>query len=220
MTIKLICISTGSKGNCYALQRSNGKVLLIDAGVSYREIVTSLLEVGIDPTNIDAVIVSHSHRDHSRSLRDFGSNVKKYTKWETDEIVQVTSDVVIRPFCVQHDVECYGFVIDVIIDKKRILYATDFSEIPNNQLINGYFNLVLIECNWNEDGMHKRASMTRSRSVENHCSDVKAAHILQNIQFTHCLYIHMSDVNLERSTVDMPDRTDFIVPQKLYRIEE
>ena len=216
----LLGIGTGSKGNCYALQRSNGKVLLIDAGVSYGKIVASLLEVGIDPTNIDAVIVSHSHTDHCRSLKYFKQNVKMYTNWESDKIVQVTNDVVIRPFPVKHDVECYGFVIDVITDQKRILYVTDFSKIPNNRLINGYFNLVLIECNWDENGMHKRASINRSRSVGYHCSDVKAAQILQNIQYARCLHIHMSGENLDRSAVDMPDRTGFIGPKMLYHIED
>lgn len=56
--MKLKCISTGSSGNCYLLQADSGETLIIDCGISIKEI-----KKGLDWNirGIKGVIISHAH---------------------------------------------------------------------------------------------------------------------------------------------------------------
>jgi phosphoribosyl 1,2-cyclic phosphodiesterase len=63
-------LGSGSRGNCSVLD-AGGEALLIDAGFSCREMVRRLGQVGVDPSAIKAVVVTHEHTDHVRGLRVF-----------------------------------------------------------------------------------------------------------------------------------------------------
>ena len=65
---------SGSSGNCLLVQTSNTKIL-IDAGESAKKISSALSSIDIDPTNIDAILVTHEHSDHIKGL---GTLSKKY----------------------------------------------------------------------------------------------------------------------------------------------
>jgi phosphoribosyl 1,2-cyclic phosphodiesterase len=63
-----ICIlSSGSSGNATLLVAGETRVLL-DCGLSGRETIRRIQEVGENPAQLDAVIVSHEHGDHARGL--------------------------------------------------------------------------------------------------------------------------------------------------------
>lgn len=66
--LKLKVIGSSSSGNSYALVDSSGKILLLDLGMSVKEI-----KRGIDYRISDVVgaVVTHSHLDHSKSVKDF-----------------------------------------------------------------------------------------------------------------------------------------------------
>jgi len=59
-------LASGSKGNS-VLVRSNSTAILIDAGISVRQILSSLHVLGMDGSQIKAVVISHEHSDHIRS---------------------------------------------------------------------------------------------------------------------------------------------------------
>ncbi len=63
-------LSSGSCGNSI-LVSSEGRGILIDAGISCRELEKRLSAVGCEPPQIDAVIVTHEHTDHVRGARRF-----------------------------------------------------------------------------------------------------------------------------------------------------
>lgn len=51
---------------------SNGKTtLLIDAGVSCRAIETALGQIRLDPSEIDAILITHEHSDHIKGMELF-----------------------------------------------------------------------------------------------------------------------------------------------------
>lgn len=52
------CIGSGSSGNSYALFDNNGKILLLDLGLTRREIVKS---IGYRVSDIVGCVVSHEH---------------------------------------------------------------------------------------------------------------------------------------------------------------
>jgi phosphoribosyl 1,2-cyclic phosphodiesterase len=63
-----ICIlGSGSSGNATLVVAGETRVL-IDCGLSARETVKRIQEVGEDPSKLSAVVITHEHGDHSRGL--------------------------------------------------------------------------------------------------------------------------------------------------------
>lgn len=63
-----ICIlGSGSSGNATLLVAGETRVL-VDCGLSARELVRRLVEVGEDPARLSAVVITHEHGDHARGL--------------------------------------------------------------------------------------------------------------------------------------------------------
>lgn len=60
-------LASGSSGNSTLVATGHTR-LLVDAGLSRREISRRLAEVGEDLENIDAILVSHEHSDHVSGL--------------------------------------------------------------------------------------------------------------------------------------------------------
>lgn len=66
--IKFTVLGSGSTGNAVLISSERTNVL-VDAGLSAREILKRLAAVGIDPADIDAVLITHEHSDHAGGLR-------------------------------------------------------------------------------------------------------------------------------------------------------
>jgi phosphoribosyl 1,2-cyclic phosphodiesterase len=63
-----ICIlGSGSSGNATLVVAGETRVL-IDCGLSARETVRRIQEVGEDPIRLDAIVVTHEHSDHARGF--------------------------------------------------------------------------------------------------------------------------------------------------------
>jgi phosphoribosyl 1,2-cyclic phosphodiesterase len=63
-------LASGSTGNAAFLATSKTRIL-IDAGLSVRELTRRLAEIGERPEDIDAVLVTHEHSDHVSGLPRF-----------------------------------------------------------------------------------------------------------------------------------------------------
>ncbi|HEU4962469.1 MAG TPA: MBL fold metallo-hydrolase [Bacilli bacterium] len=72
MRFSVLC--SGSTGNAIYVEAEGAKVL-IDAGVSGKQITNSLAEVGVDAKELDALLVTHEHSDHVRGV---GVMARKY----------------------------------------------------------------------------------------------------------------------------------------------
>src|SRR3954465_12107047 len=68
MTITVSVLGSGSRGNA-TFVRTGQVRLLIDAGMSRKEISGRLECIGEDPDGIDAVFITHEHSDHSGGLK-------------------------------------------------------------------------------------------------------------------------------------------------------
>ncbi len=66
----MISLQSGSNGNCIYVE-ADGVRLLVDAGISGRQAEVRLNQHGLDIRQIDAVLISHDHVDHTRSLGIF-----------------------------------------------------------------------------------------------------------------------------------------------------
>ncbi len=67
MPLFISSIASGSNGNCYYI--GNGReAVLIDAGISCREVEKRMARQGLSMQQVKAIFVSHEHTDHVRGL--------------------------------------------------------------------------------------------------------------------------------------------------------
>lgn len=67
MGIRLCSLSSGSSGNCVFVGNDSTGVL-VDCGISGKEILCNLNSIGVCSSTIKAVVVTHEHSDHIRSV--------------------------------------------------------------------------------------------------------------------------------------------------------
>jgi phosphoribosyl 1,2-cyclic phosphodiesterase len=60
-------LASGSKGNCMVVSSSRTRIL-VDAGLSCRELFKRMRAADEDPETLDAVLVTHEHQDHVQGL--------------------------------------------------------------------------------------------------------------------------------------------------------
>src|SRR5918999_1602444 len=66
--MRLTVLGSGSTGNAVLICAGQTRVL-VDAGLSAREVVRRLELVGEDAARLDGVVITHEHSDHAGGLR-------------------------------------------------------------------------------------------------------------------------------------------------------
>ena len=72
--MKACVLASGSKGNVSYVASSTTQIL-VDLGTTSSYAEKRLLEIGVDPKDISAIVISHTHSDHINGLKVF---IKKY----------------------------------------------------------------------------------------------------------------------------------------------
>ena len=73
--MRLNVLGSGSTGNAILLAAGETRVL-VDAGLSARELVRRLVAIGEDPARLDGIIITHEHGDHAGGLRVLLNSVR------------------------------------------------------------------------------------------------------------------------------------------------
>ena len=60
-------LASGSKGNSTIVASSTTRIL-VDAGLSCRELIKRMRIAGEDPASLDAILITHEHQDHVQGL--------------------------------------------------------------------------------------------------------------------------------------------------------
>ncbi len=71
---KYSILASGSSGNCFYLETAQKKIL-VDAGLSGKKITSLLSEINRKPEDLDAILVTHEHKDH---IHGVGVLARKY----------------------------------------------------------------------------------------------------------------------------------------------
>ena len=145
MVLKVL--SSGSKGNCYVLTDSNGKRLILDAGIQYKKILDG---IGYELLSVNGVCVTHEHKDHSLSANEFKIRgipiYRPYAYVPNARLKAYFGNFHIQCFSLEHDVPCYGFLI-THPEMGKLVYITDtaYCKYRFKDL-----NHILVECNYDE----------------------------------------------------------------------
>ena len=65
--MRMTVLASGSKGNSAVIASSRTRIL-VDAGLSCRELMRRMHQVGDDPSSLDAILITHEHADHVSGL--------------------------------------------------------------------------------------------------------------------------------------------------------
>jgi len=72
-----ICVlASGSSGNCFYIENNNNNGILIDAGISTKQIVNRLFSIGKSPLTVKGIFITHEHSDHVKGADFFARKFK------------------------------------------------------------------------------------------------------------------------------------------------
>ena len=169
---KVLSVGSSSEGNAYYIEIHRKGYptpfgLLIEAGFPYNELSRRLLNYGVSMRNVNAVLVTHEHHDHSLAVKELVERGKKvyaplsvFKHWGLEDKVTsrnifevgktklIADGIDVVAFKVEHDVETVGFIITIRGDwgEHRIFFATDTSYIRYN-FFKYTFETIMIEAN-------------------------------------------------------------------------
>lgn len=94
MAAHLTILGSGSSGNCAYLETAETR-LLIDAGLSGRQIRQRLLSIGKMPENLHGILITHEHSDHIQGLVGLAAklNIPVYCNRLTREAIEICLEV-------------------------------------------------------------------------------------------------------------------------------
>lgn len=213
--MKICTLASGSSGNCLYVESGETRIL-VDAGISLRQIVLKLRKLDVDLTDIDAVVVTHEHSDHTAALRNIGvpvhvasatthlwsDKVGALREFDTDASFTIR-DMLITPFSVPHDaLDPVGFSIETG-EGKKIGIVTDIGSVTAlvRERLRGSDALV-IEFNHDNDILlyshYPWDLKQRIRGRLGHLSNHQAAELLSELAhggLKHVVLAHLSQVN-------------------------
>jgi phosphoribosyl 1,2-cyclic phosphodiesterase len=206
---KLKVLATGSSGNCYVVECTDGYYIL-ECGIRSDELLKA---VDFDPTKVRAVLVSHEHGDHAKYIKDiinfgfklvfstpscaakYGTGVralepKKRYRFGEMEVI---------PLKVKHqDVECYAYYMKHP-NFGSLVFATDCEDFPYT--IKGV-NHLLIEANYSEDVISEKLMsdeviMSNYRAHMSVETTEKVVRRFNSEELQNVVLIHMSHSNCD-----------------------
>ena len=65
--MRMTVLASGSKGNSTVIASANTRIL-VDAGLSCRELLKRMAQANEDPAALDAILLTHEHQDHVAGL--------------------------------------------------------------------------------------------------------------------------------------------------------
>ncbi len=230
MSLRLVALASGSKGNA-TLILSDNTAILVDVGISYTRLQRELKEFGLTPAMIDGVVITHEHSDHICGLKRLSEVVDVYAHPRTmgaiarkqgmpTRIKEIDAyelgfeigDITVIPFRIPHDAE-YPLAYSFECGGARCSVATDIGEPTVGVLRNiKDSSVVLLESNHDIDmlklGNYPQVLKNRILSSKGHLSNVASARIVQLLcQDSEVKIIMLGHISEHNNTEDLAYNT-------------
>lgn len=224
--MKMCSIASGSSGNCIYIANEDTHIL-VDVGISKKRIVEGLKGIGVDATDIDAILITHEHSDHISGLgvmsRAYGIPIygtketldavahykpvgvidsKLYRHILPDEAFSI-KNLSVKPFSTSHDAAnpvCYTFESS----GKKVAVATDLGEY-NEYIVSNLedLDMVLIEANYDKNmlqvGPYPYYLKQRILGRKGHLSNENSGQLLRTIFSNRLKYIMLGHLSKENN---------------------
>ena len=229
--MQVISLQSGSNGNCIYVE-AGGVKLLFDAGISGIQAKQRLAQHGQDISGVDAVLISHDHVDHSRSMGIFHrkfrlpiyttaktyraanryglgeiNDLRHFRAGEALRFREVTVETVPTP----HDgVDGVVFVVDD--GKHRLGILTDLGHVFSDlEGIIGSLDAVLLESNYDPDmlanGPYPEFLKERIEGPGGHISNLEAAEVLRSSASKRMKWACLAHLSEDNNTPQLAVRT-------------
>ncbi len=225
MSFKFCSLSSGSSGNSEYIETEHSKIL-VDAGFSGKAIEKLLDSINVNPTELDAIFVTHEHSDHIKGIgvlsRRFDipiiANAETWYAMDSkigkikDKNIYIFEnnrhiefkDLDVLPIKTSHDsANSCGFVFSK--DDKKLSIVTDtgiiessvYEEIKDS-------NLFFVEANHDIDmlkyGSYPMALKERILSDYGHLSNDACANLLGDILTGNHEIVQLAHLSIENNT--------------------
>jgi phosphoribosyl 1,2-cyclic phosphodiesterase len=220
MSLFISSINSGSNGNCYYVGNDQ-EAVLIDAGISCREIKKRMIRIGLDIQKVKAVIVSHEHSDHIRGIETLSrkysipvyitAETLKYSglfldkalvrSFKANEPISI-GQLTIHPFPKHHDAsDPFSFIVSG--NGVKVGVFTDIG-LPCDHVIHHFqqCDAAFLEANYDEkmleEGSYPYYLKQRIRGDKGHLSNKQALDLFLSYRpafMSHLLLSHLSQNN-------------------------
>jgi phosphoribosyl 1,2-cyclic phosphodiesterase len=232
--MRICSIASSSSGNCIYVGTANTH-LLIDSGISGKRLKAGLGLIGLDPSDIDGVLITHEHSDHIKGL---GVVSRKYSipiyttelTWKkiissgltgtidktlfhpiTPDCDFIINELIVHPFNTSHDAVqpvCYTFTKD----KKKISVATDlgcYNSYIKEKLKDS--NLLFIEANHDiemlKTGSYPYYLKKRILSDKGHLSNEMSGKLITELFHENLQYVVLGHLSKENNRPDIAHKS-------------
>ena len=222
--MRIISLQSGSNGNCVYVE-AGGVKLLFDAGISGAQVQQRLALHGRDVAAVDAVLISHDHVDHSRSMgilhRKFGlpiyataetyqaasryrlgkiADLRHFRSGETLRFGKVLVETIATP----HDAQD-GVVFVVDDGQRRLGILTDLGHVFTGlDAVIASLDAVLLESNYDPEmlahGSYPAWLKARIAGPAGHISNFEAAELLRTAASSRLKWACLGHLSQDNNT--------------------
>lgn len=215
--MRVCVIASGSKGNCCYIETKQTKIL-IDIGLNCITTERKLKEKNIDPDEIEAILITHTHKDHVEGLRVFNKKHKAIAyltevmykelnqELKNYEFINDTleiKDLKITTIKTSHDAEdSNGYIIED--NNSSIVYITDtgYINIKNHKVLKNK-TMYILESNHDVEMLMNNPNYPyhlkqRILGDKGHLSNKDSAYYLKKFigdNTKHIILAHLSEHN-------------------------
>ena len=221
--LRFASLASGSDGNALVAE-ADGTCLLLDCGLNLRDTERRLARLGLEPSAIRGILVTHEHGDHAGRVFDFAAahGVTVYLTYGSLVALEAEGKVIagvrlsiltsreplaidgveVRPFTVPHDArEPVQFVLSDGAARLGVLTDIGVGTPHVVEMLSGLDALVL-ECNYDRDmlwnGAYPRWLKERIAGAFGHLDNAESARLLAALdrsRLKHVVAAHLSQQN-------------------------
>lgn len=217
--MRFCVLASGSKANSTFVE-AGGKRLLIDCGLSARQVEQRLIDCEIEPSSIDAILVTHEHTDHIRGINLFSRKHKirvyasRGTARKLPKVYALErfdaggmfelGGLEVHPFSITHDAEePVGY--SLFGDGLKFSQVTDVGKItPLIRAALALSDAMVIEFNHDLEMLwgcrYPWLLKQRIASAHGHCSNEDAAHLVRELYHPGLQYLVLGHISENSNT--------------------